>query len=405
MWRPFPKDAVSSIERTFSTKELQVQAELPREIAILHVYEAQDEKGKKAYRLWLNGSGIEPLHTLPQRPPYLALNQYIQSDEIPDKQVLTNVWEISAAYFRPNLIKLGQDLRQLRHEIGASFCLVISDHTELGIPWELMKMSSNERIGAAIATTRWHPVASDDGALILKPKTEHTDREVLPFVYSKLAKAESERAFLRRNFSGTEVHNDIKRFRSAMCASRSNVGLVYLACHGTFFGQEEVGLTELALGSSKDEDKDGNQRLRYLDLDGRSLQVLLHSRTVVFINACDSGWHQREADYFQDNYLRGFPELFLAKGARGVIGTLAAVKDRPATAIAQALLQDALSTSGQPVAELLRRARSQAQQAYEQNETSENLERLVYTFSYVYYGNPMLKLSVGPNALRDHQDV
>ncbi len=92
----------------------------------------------------------------------------------------------------------------------------------------------------------------------------------------------------------------------------------------------------------------------------------------------------------------GFIELFLAKGARGVIGTLGAVGDSHAANFAHDLIQESLRSPNLSVAALLRKLRLRVVENLPEQPTTQDLLPFIYTFMYVYYGNPMTVLRLTP---------
>lgn len=381
-----PQKAEVCLQQMLSAENLYIAAELPREVAILHAY----EHGPEHYRLWLSSSLIDaPLHTKPRVRPKLALSQWVKSAQRPRVGTLTQILDLYEGYCRPNLVELRKGLRELRKVLGSQLQLIVSDHTDFDIPWEFLKLSKTEYIGAAISTARWQHIASDEGDLVLEPISDVCVGRVLSFVSSDLKTAGSEREFLWRCLR-SEALDDIDQLKRILREDAAGYSLIYMACEGFPIDEKEViHLSHLALGS-----RDQKKRLSYLELNRLDLNLIKASRSIVFINACDSGGHRKDTQYYYDEYRRGFPELFLAKGARGVIGTIAAVADEYAAEIAQDLLSEIYESGHLPIAELLRRLRARAVVKFQENPTEGHTERFVYTFMYVYYGNPMARLTL-----------
>jgi hypothetical protein len=171
-------------------------------------------------------------------------------------------------------------------------------------------------------------------------------------------------------------------------------GLVYVACHGFY----DKSILKFALGSREDP----RQRWVLSQLYDKELKLLRSSRSVVFINACHSGRLIRDPN-LRDRYLRGFVELFMRKGARAVIGTMGRVGDEFAATVARDLLLASLHSPSVPIASLLRDLRAQVLRQLPSDPSDEDLRPLMFVFTYVLYGNPMLSLRLVPRS--EHADA
>jgi hypothetical protein len=69
-------------------------------------------------------------------------------------------------------LELRKWLKQLRDKFGEQLCVVIADHTDFEIPWEMLELSPdespNEYLGALITTVRWRHVISGDNHVVLE---------------------------------------------------------------------------------------------------------------------------------------------------------------------------------------------------------------------------------------------
>ena len=109
-------------------------------------------------------------------------------------------------------------------------------------------------------------------------------------------------------------------------------------------------------------------------------------RPVVFVNAT----HSADLVLDQGEYY-GLPECWLRWCASGYIGLLGPHHSRYATAIAEQLFQASVIDNLRPAA-ALQRIRAQVSQEFADcatSEYSEYQEKFLYTFMYVYYGNPL----------------
>jgi hypothetical protein len=286
-------------------------------------------------------------------------------------------------------------LKDLRQKFGDQLCLVIADHTDFEIPWEMVQLSPNklqkQYLGALITTVRWRTVISDDDEhLVLNFQADECCGSAIAYVLDielkgvglELSILEKLQAVIYRS----STHN-IKAFQTHLQQNESNCGFVYISSHGTFSQR----LHEIAIGSYKKKE----QQLKLLALRQCSLNLFKGSRSIVFINACHSG-RQEAHTFIPRGYCVGFIELFLAKGARGVIGTLGAVGDSDAAKFAHDLIEESLRSPNLSVAALLRKLRFRVVENLPEQPTTQDLLPFIYTFMYVYYGNPMTVLRLTP---------
>jgi hypothetical protein len=269
--------------------------------------------------------------------------------------------------------------------------LLLNDQTGFEIPWELLYIPSapgepRVPLGSAVAIARWQLVLDSDGNTITAPATSCSG-SVIAYLSPALSTFDQELA-LFGPFS--PFHEKIHELRDALRENRIGVSLVYLACHGT---HAEL-TTEIALTGFDHDDK---LILSTLD-DERELRMFGTTDAVVFLNACHSG---RPVDdrYISDSYLRGFVELFLRKGARGVLGATGEVDTDFAAEVAARMLDWAQRDGGAPsLARLLRDLRSEIVASLPPApDDGKAYQRLIWSSMYVYFGNPLSRLKVvGP---------
>ena len=91
--------------------------------------------------------------------------------------------------------------------------------------------------------------------------------------------------------------------------------------------------------------------------------------------------------------------VFLTRLAKGYIGTLGPVSSTVATKLAAEILHAAREErSGISIAELLQSLRQKAAIGIQgRNVSDENWERFLFTFMFVYFGNPMTYLRLTPS--------
>jgi hypothetical protein len=380
-------------ERRFY-RQIHVTDKLPPQVAILHIYQSSANE----YNLMLMGSLI-PKKELkePKQRPQLSLGELVQQKKPPEEiRDALYVFSLSNPELCNWVKALRQTFQRTLEETSApnaqQLCLVIVDYTDFEIPWEMLELSSedspNQYLGAIITTVRWQPVRIEDTYLNLQPKAEKCCGQAIAYVLNndELQGVGPELQILEQ--LQAVVYRNITTFEDHLQRPESNCGFIYISCHGGF----STNPSEIWIGSERHLE----QRLRLLNLRRRQLTLVKKSPSIVFINACHSGRHQAHPS-IPKSYRVGFAELFLAKGARGVIGTLGAVGDRHAAQFARDLIQESLNSPDLPVAALLRQLRWKVVQNLPENPTTEDLLPFIYTFMYVYYGNPLTVLRLTPD--------
>jgi hypothetical protein len=382
--QPLPEGTEFPLEETLPFNQLYITMKLPREVAILHVYQS----GVDEYATLGGNANLGLPQTDPKERPNLSLGKLVQEKELPEK-IRDAMYVFS--FDNPELCKW---LKTLRRRLGEQLCLVICDYTDFEIPWEMVGLSPddspNEYLGAVVTTVRWQPIRSKDDYLVLKPEPEECSGDAIAYVLDtelkgvgpELTILEQLRAVIYRSSK-----YDITTFQTHLQRQETSCGFIYISCHGGF----STNPSEIWIGS----ETDSLQRLKLLALRRCQLNLVRNSQGIVFINACHSGRHQAHPS-IPKGYRMGFIELFLAKGARGVIGTLGAVGDSHAAKFAHDLIEESLRSPNLSVASLLRKLRLRVVENLPEQPTTQDLLPFIYTFMYVYYGNPMTVLRLTP---------
>jgi len=371
-------------ETLLPPNELYITTKLPKEVAILHIY----ENGADEYSVW-GGNALKILpQTEPNPSPHLSLGKLVQKGEVPE-----SIQDAMSVFSHIN-VAIRKWLKELKLHVGEQLCLVITDYTDFEIPWEMLELSPyespNEYLGALITTVRWRQIIRGDDYVVLELKADECCGNAVAYVLDseldgvgpELDILEQLQAVIYRS-----KKHKIKEFQTHLQRNDAGYGFVYISCHGTF----RSDLREFALGSDSDE----QQQLKLLALRKCQLNLVKNSQGIVFINACHSGREQAHSSV-PHSYRMGFIELFLAKGARGVIGTLGAVGDTHAANFARDLIQESLRSPNLSIATLLRKLRLRVVENLPKQPTTEDLLPFIYTFMYVYYGNPMTVLRLIP---------
>lgn len=271
----------------------------------------------------------------------------------------------------PNLKVWIQFLRQKWQD---RFHLVLIDTTTLEIPWEMFELEPEQYLGALVKVARWIPPQRTP-EFFLHIQDECYEGAVISYVDEKLGKQKIYEEILALQEVTTpyptlgsledRIHNPLRQ-----------IGMIYIGCHG------ECGSTL--------------QKQHPDQLTAASLAMIRKHpapRPIAFINACESGRIQR--NQWGDV---SFVEILLDNCISGYIGTMAMVGTQHASRVAKHILELAKQVDGLEIAEILRRIRAEAAQClwnsynHSHSKRREEAIRVLYTFMYVYYGNPLARL-------------
>jgi len=343
-------------------------APLPdRSLAIIHVAAAGEGLRVTAYH-----PSVDKLSApLPQ--PAISLADV--ADEKPSLEVYQSVDE----YCRKDAGELIGWLIGVLAGAPDDLTIVIAEHTDSRVPWEMLVLEKGKPLlGERVMITRWTTVGQYATSRFLDPASEtiHQGR-VLAFVDDKdLGHIEKETRQLDECASVpcdslSELQKKLKTFPS-------DVGLVFLACHGVFAkdAKHEVELKDV---------KNPSRSVKPLNLAGLPTP---ERPPAMVINACHS------ARLVRTGYgISGFPEFFLGTFARSFLGTIGAVDDEAAGAIGAQLVKEARSPGGIRIAEFLLKIRKQAAEDFK---TDNDAWKYVSYFMYVFYGSPRDRLEIEP---------
>lgn len=376
-----------TFSKMFPIRQVYISQKLPPEIGILYVFEA----GEDCYQaIGGNAESKDILQIAAQRYPRLALGEMVTSHITPEMEMPETIRDLMTE-FSYHQLDIRKWVKELKQRFGESLLLVIVDYTDAEVPWEMLEISPGKYLGAEITTARWQHIIGEDDHVYLEVAHYECRGKVLAYLNrTELKETQQEAAFLQKLHSVS--YDDISKFREYLQQTESGFGLVYMACHGMF----DQDVRRLALGAETNTE----QRLTLMNLRRWTLNLLKESPSVVFINACHSGrLHQDDYRICARDRV-GFAELFLGKGSRAVIGTLGGVSDEFAARIGKLLIEKVKSSPTVPLATILKNIRADAVNKLANNFTDENLLEFIYTFMYVYYGNPLLRLRL---ALREEK--
>ncbi len=296
-----------------------------------------------------------------------------------------------SAGFRPLVENWLQTLQQAHKD---KLNIVIIDTSRMEIPWEMIELTTPyEYIGTIATVTRWQPQTQTTGStnttINIHPQTHQGS--VLYYLDDQ-----------PRHYIEQE-HKILQTIQTEQCATLEiledhlykrldHFGLIYLGCHG-----EEGRSLQKQYPSTLTAN-----RLRVIDAHKEA-------RPIAFINACESARVIRGDPH--DN--SSFVDVMLQNLASGYIGTLAKVGQREASTIARDFIVQGKAGNGATIAQVLRNMRRAATKELHQlrNLPPRNTQKMdceykfLYTFLYVYYGNPLACLKLTPRSAPRIVDV
>lgn len=352
-----------------TTCRIKLNAQPPDNTAILHI----EAPAPKQFRLTGWSRREKPLRTGLMEQPTLALADFIEAKLEPE-----HIKGALGSFSRRNSEDLLNWLHELQQRHGDQLCLIIADHSVSEVPWEMIEMESGKYLGAVWKVVRWIPVRDYRDWQELCMQEEELKGTVLAYLNHKELDTELERQALRRLM--TSYCESAVSLKHGLSEPLGSVALVYLGCHGVFTSSEKHGI---ALG----ELENPSGRLVCLNIEDVKRQE--GSRPLLFVNACHSARLIRDSNGFY-----GLPEVFLARVASGYLGTLGPVGSAHAAKTASLIFREAVEKCIEP-AEVLRRLRARAVAELAASEARENWLNFIYTFMYVYYGNPLMKVRLG----------
>ncbi len=340
----------------------------PETTAILHVEASNRKLRLRGFHVTVGEADAEIFE------PSVSLVQSGQDNQSTQK-ILAEVRKFS----RRNTGSLQTWLQELV-QLGPAMALVIQEHAETRVPWEMVEVK-DKPLGAQIGVVRWLTAKSSDGAVRLQTKRKQWTGRALSYVDTiGLSEPRKEQAALVR--CEHDACADIQEFRQALCQSEVTHALLFVASHGVMArDNEHAG----AFGSLEE------THLQITSLDLESLDSHKGERPLAFINACHSArlWH--------DQYgLTGLPEVFLSKFAGAYLGTLGEVEEGLAASIGERILQAAREDPGVCIPRLLQELRAEAFHQLKPLE-GPSRSRYVNTFLYVFYGSPESWLLLKPS--------
>ncbi|MDG9716553.1 CHAT domain-containing protein [Streptomyces sp. DH24] len=364
-------------------------ARLEDGFAVLHVLRSEGADGRQGYRLhgWCGDLSVTcaPGPTRLTAPAVSLANLRQDGGEYPS-EVLRGI-----RLWSGNQPELTGWLNRIRARHGDCLRLVVWDDTGYDLPWELFWLPGDARykleggpLGALTVVSRWTTV--HDAGQGLPRETGDCQGRVLGYLHQDMT--DDGRVFAPYTH---RLHRRMTPFLRDLDTHTDRTGLVYLGCHGTYGDT----VPRLSLGGRT-----------WAELNGEPMAVLRRDRSLVCLNACDSG-------RFVDNRaqgeeaLRGFAELFLRKGAGGCIVTSGKVGDQEARRLVRRLVREVAEHPHRPVPQTLRAFRARALEEFGSlaavpsvrdddgqvdSAGQKRVLRLLYAFMFHYYGHPQTTL-------------
>ena len=292
--------------------------------------------------------------------PLLAqLPTFIEADGNPEN-IVSTIDTCNEALKNAKTCPIGQFLRWLPHQANADnsgpACLTIDDHTNLGIPWELLEVDEKP-LGIALQTVRFCPAIPEADIV------EHCCRGGV-LAYASASNQPWQTAYLFQR------HAEFYEFLGNLQTSKADYGLVYI--------------------------------------DGLGLQAMLQKNPTVFIKRSHL-FKSRASLVFVNGQISfheslslshaAFLTLFLRYGAKGVIGSLRRVDIEAAQQVVEMFFDWLKKQSPDlpvTVPALLKQMRQQAYERLNEEVSGEACALYLATFLYVYYGNPRTLLHLTP---------
>lgn len=348
----------------------------PSSMALLHIEAV--EQGRLRLSCWNR-------RPLPNRPdflepidqPELGLDSLMGDTN--DSQAIQDVIDHIRDFFTMGIPELSAWFSEMIQQHRGQCCIVIVDETAANVPWEMLEVDEGKFLGAQVDVVRWTQAQylKLRAILQLHDKEQHTGT-LLAYVNAKdRAHAHHECPVLAH--LTPRIYESEEEMRPYLTPQElPKIGLIYLRYRGSFIYGNEPQQIRQAIS---------NPYGKPVKIRFEQVQALVGKRPMVFVNACHSA-----RLYGNNSY--GLVRILLARFASGYIGTIGSVEPSYAARVAHSILHNVSSTDDEVVlTELLRRLRQLVADRYTSNSALlENKLEFVYTFMYVYYGNPYARL-------------
>ncbi|GCF09603.1 hypothetical protein [Dictyobacter arantiisoli] len=366
--------------------ECQIATRLPDNVSILSILPHPDPAYQFGFTVqgWNSGQNLPTLQ-YPNRKP-VSIQQYRQ-EGTDFMDIRVNIRNLSHYLKNYEHKKLPIWLTWLEKSYHEECYLIIEDESALEIPWEMLELQGDYRyLGVEFKVARWISRSVQAIPMNLAVNTSTHQGSVISYLDSMLKEEETkaERAILQHFLleECSDLNSLNQRFKKD--GNLTNIGLIYIGSHGEAGNKLHMASQQVFPAG----------RLKLMDEHA-------YPRPLAFFNACESA-RLGLIGTFDNN---SFVTTLLERIVQGYIGTLAEVGSKRASAIAYSLLSTAQRNPDLPIAAILQQIRKEAAQRLRQ--TYENLsdddpkekaaeQAFIYTFLYVYYGNPLASLRLTP---------
>jgi hypothetical protein len=375
-------DAVRSAERHLPGALGPLPMPLPPATALLRVHRRTHEGSERFYLELQSDAELHrtasPQDLRVQGPPDLALADVMARGALRQAIAALRSWSTTK-------VALRQWLRTLRRHHGRGLRIIVWDETNFQIPWELFFHDTADPadhgwLGADFEVIRWTAVFTESRPDWLTDTASPCDGPLLAFTDPDFPNPGPLLARYPHESFGSL--GDLLR---GLDDTSRRVGVVFVWGHGV---PGPNGAASTLAGMPLDR------------LEVFRMPVLLGSRTLVLLNACGTGQLLND-DRFGEQGTRSFAEVFLRRGARGVIATSGQVDKADSYDFAVRLLSDA-ETDDLSIPGMLLKHRAGLADALPADPadtaTDEQLREFFNGFMYVYFGNPNTQLRMLPNA-------
>ncbi|HKO98690.1 MAG TPA: CHAT domain-containing protein [Pyrinomonadaceae bacterium] len=280
---------------------------------------------------------------------------------------------------------------QMQDYLNASPCSLTVTTNDLMLPWELMSYQDRSQPGVDKFLCLERPIARMPmGRYFPRHHREHPD-EVLRFllIYADPHYKDEKKRLSAAKREVDQIEEELKKkwgkqvevikITEAQVTGRAlnkvmregNFKVIHFAGHA-FFDKDDADLSSLLL--------DGNEQFL-----AQKVQRLLEGRPLVFLNACESGTTANEEEPQTIGYMQeqaeGLASAFIYGGARGCVGSLWPIYDKPAADFAVHFYNNVVR--GYMIGEALRLARLEIKNKHD--------DQITWA-AYVLYGDPTLRL-------------
>jgi hypothetical protein len=376
-----PADAVPSAAKVIDAADGPLPLPLPLGTALLRVTRRPYD-GQECFYLELQCD--TPMRSTPS-------SQDLRSQGRPDLTLadvaVKHTWRQSFHALRSwsvNKLTLRQWLTALRRRHGRRLRLIIWDETDFQIPWELFFHETDDPddhgwLGADVEIIRWTTVYSETPIDWSTGGSSTCRGSILSFTDQDFPSPEP--LLSRYRYEPTGSMEDLL---TKLDDTDREVGLVYVWGHGR---PGPNGETATLAGISHDR------------LGVYLMRALRGSRTLVLLNACGSAQLMND-NRFGEKATRSFAEIFLRRGARGVIATSGEVGKADSYDLVSHLVFAAEEADVNLPAMLLKYRAALAHELPtdpgDDPAVEERLKFFFYGFMYLYFGHPDTMLRMLP---------